>query len=773
MLEQLFTAIILTSVVGAALTIILILIKPVTQKRFSSRWHYYMWLAVLILMVCPVRFGLPAETPPALSQAEQTQPEIIQTSSETETQNIQATVSENIDITQNAAKQTETFEHISSFAGIPENMLAPASRVWIIAAALLLAYKIISYIIFIIKIKKNSWEIPRSYEKNTTDIHCQPQYFLPPCDIYASIKNFTNRNISIRISRNLSSPLITGLFRPILLLPDIKMTEEQLNNILLHEMTHFKKHDILYKWFAAFVKSVHWFNPTIYFINRQIDMECEISCDLTATQDMSQEEKLSYINTILDLLSEANKKTVPLTTGMTGNMKILKRRFTMIKNKKEPGRLTRIISAVSAVLIVFCALFASGVSADEIFNNKYNINVINDGQKIELRHKPFVENNTVYLPLREMLNLENVDNDNITYDNGYVQFLIYSADYDGTRPDGSEFWINRVRVGSPYAYIRGHNYGSTENTELLAAPVIKNGTAYAPYDLFYKLHESYQEIFSTLQVTAENMKYPDSVISGILYENSDLNFKITLPLSWMDIAEPKFYAFDLGDSIQFVHRATYDKYKAGTLFYINRYLQILRDEEIGAVVPQQFLAYQGGCTYIMTTPSDVQYPIWTDRDEEDIPIAAEYEAMASDLDFIKNSFDNIIKITNDGDSQPPAESETDTMANPQYTVRTFFNAFEANDFDLMKSCCTTNGARFFDENSHNVFGMTECRLKNLYIDPLEYAKSSNDFNVRVTVDMKPAQNSVYAPDQTEATFYVCLLRRPDGRYLIHEFATGV
>ena len=35
----------------------------------------------------------------------------------------------------------------------------------------------------------------------------------------------------------------------------------------------------------------------------------------------------------------------------------------------------------------------------------------------------------------------------------------------------------------------------------------------------------------------------------------------------------------------------------------------------------------------------MQYPIWVDRDEEDIEIAAEYERMFADIDFIANSFD--------------------------------------------------------------------------------------------------------------------------------------
>ena len=86
-----------------------------------------------------------------------------------------------------------------------------------------------------------------------------------------------------------------GIFRPVLVLPDRQITAEQLDNILRHEMTHFRRKDLLYKWFAVFVKCVHWFNPAVYYISRQIGIECEISCDLAVVSGMSQEEKRSYV----------------------------------------------------------------------------------------------------------------------------------------------------------------------------------------------------------------------------------------------------------------------------------------------------------------------------------------------------------------------------------------------------------------------------------------------------------------------------------------------
>ena len=90
----------------------------------------------------------------------------------------------------------------------------------------------------------------------------------------------------------------------------------------------------------------------------------------------------------------------------------------------------------------------------------------------------------------------------------------------------------------------------------------------------------------------------------------------------------------------------------------------------------------------------------------------------------------------------------------------------------MKNYCTEKCIQDFFGDGY-VFGMTQASLVGLYIDPLEYAKSSNDFVVQVGVEMQPAPNSVYLPEQTATSFYLILLRQEDGSYRIDEFATGL
>ena len=59
MLVYIFKAFLLTSLVGTALTLLLTAIKPITRKFLSSKWHYYLWLIVLVAMIVPFRFTEP------------------------------------------------------------------------------------------------------------------------------------------------------------------------------------------------------------------------------------------------------------------------------------------------------------------------------------------------------------------------------------------------------------------------------------------------------------------------------------------------------------------------------------------------------------------------------------------------------------------------------------------------------------------------------------------------------------------------------------------
>ena len=375
MIENIFRAIFITSIVGSALTVALALLKPLTKRVFGYTWHYYIWLAVLLVMIMPVRFSMPQRNSEPVNEAAVQSVQSVNSSDDYRADAQQQTET-NI-VTGNTAERTA--EIIKPVVNSDRNIIG---YIWFFGAALFIIIDLVSYLRLIVMVRKN-----------TSVISC------------AEVSEIYGAALTVRKGKGLSSPFIMGVFKPVLVLPETELSSEQLDNILRHEMTHFRRRDILYKWFAVLVSCIHWFNPFVYYVLHQINTECEISCDLSVVKDMSSEEKISYVNTIIALLSSERSKRIPLTTQMASGKAALKRRFTMIKNLKATGKAASVTSAITAAVMLVTTVFASGVIANEAgAHSAGDIAVLMNGQEVRLESNPFIDNQEVYVPLRETLN---------------------------------------------------------------------------------------------------------------------------------------------------------------------------------------------------------------------------------------------------------------------------------------------------------------------------------------------------------------------------------
>lgn len=618
MLEKLFQAMFLTSCIGTALSLILLMLKPVTKKYFSSNWHYYIWLVVLFVMMLPVRFPLPTDTPPMTTTPIQT---AMLPAPQT---NVPAHLEP-----QETAQPIQTAPTPATLILLKtlwENQSMIFPLLWLAVAAGLLLLKLLNYAAFLHSVRKHSSIIP--------------------CPALAA---FTDRKILVRISDRVHSPLIVGVLKPTLLLPETEMTPQQLEHVLAHETTHLKRKDICYKWFVSFVKCIHWFNPMIYIVQHQINLECEISCDLAVTKYMNETETRGYADTILMLLTAGRSKPIPLTTGMTGSKKNLKRRFIMMKNKKNVSKLTSALSVILAAALLSTTIFASGALSYFIADD-YTIEITNNGEKIMLSGKPFIENGCVYVPLRETLEKAGFHdgNSDIRWDDGKIEVAIMQST--------GEAGLFHMEIGKQNVALR-HIDAAALHTAAIDDPAM--------------------------------------IRTGIIMENPPVlkGWTTYVPTENLNYMLYNFFNIRTAD----------------------------------------------GSLYNLT------YSIYD-----------------------KNNND----ITTQFDAAKQTQQEAELMKNPEYTAANFFAAFENSNFEAMKKYCTDNCiAAYFKENA--VFGMKKATLELMDIDPLEYAKSSNDFNVFVTVSMTPHEQSVFDQNQTSTSFYVCLVRQPDGRYFIDSFATGL
>ncbi|WP_053956382.1 M56 family metallopeptidase/LCP family protein [Inediibacterium massiliense] len=330
----LFKAILITSAVGSVLAALLLLLKPITTRCFGSTWQYYAWAIVLIVMMLPITIRLPQVTtniaPDVSLNTEQT---FTETTVPGELENVQQIPIPAVN-TKSLGQSTVNVLKDISF-GITDMMC----YAWLVGLMLILGINLIRYLIFL-----------RAIHKNSVIISCH---------------GIDAEKITTRKTSMIDAPLMVGIFSPLLLLPDIEISQENLNYILLHELTHYRRHDLWYKWFSMIVNTVHWFNPFAYIVSRQIDQECEISCDLSVVADMDEKEQKNYMNTILALVSQTKTNTKLFSTAMASNKNEIKRRFTMIKNATKKSKITILCSVITACIILGASIFASGVLSDK------------------------------------------------------------------------------------------------------------------------------------------------------------------------------------------------------------------------------------------------------------------------------------------------------------------------------------------------------------------------------------------------------------------------
>ena len=614
MIGELFKAILITSLAGTALAVVISLLRPITKKLFGYSWHYYIWLCVLFVMLMPVRFNVNTMPAPNIAtQTVQTQQTVVGERPETTENVVQTAPAQKPQLLQ---KATVIWDRIIY------NRMNILAYLWLIGAIALMLLNVVRYVRLNIKIRKNSEVIscPETGE-------------------------YIDRKINVRVWENIASPFMTGIFRPTLILPKTELSGEQLHNILRHEMTHFKRHDILYKWFAEFVKCIHWFNPMAWYVSKQIAAECEISCDMSVTKNMTDSEEMSYISTIISLLPTEKSKQLPLTTQMASSKKFLKRRFIMIKNKKTTSRFMSVLSAVIAVIMLSTTVFASGILSD-LTTDDYTIEITNNGEKIELKNKPFIENGEVYVPLREVIDKSFSKDDGVTdikWNDGTIDVTI--AYYQG------ESGMYRLKIGSNLLGLKhisfdehDKNFDEIENNVgisqgLKQTPVLKKSTTYIP------LRNASYMLFGFTNRRDEN-KVPRELTYDVYDKSGNIidysgfyhivvgEYTIKIPESWSG----KYSVETASDMVSFVQKAAYDKYGIGTLFRIEKTNAENADEILNMLGGSRLLYKDDMYAYIFEVPTDVQYPVWEGRDENDIEIAAEYEKMFKDVAQIAGSF---------------------------------------------------------------------------------------------------------------------------------------
>ncbi|MBS1759855.1 MAG: M56 family metallopeptidase [Bacteroidetes bacterium] len=164
------------------------------------------------------------------------------------------------------------------------------------------------------------------------------------------------RNINIRFSKLIKSPLTVGFYKPLILLPLAvinQLTTQQIEAVLLHELAHIKRYDYLINICVQFVNTILYFNPFVKFLCRELELEREKSCDELVLQfEYNAYHYASALLTIGKNMTTPNSLSLPAVNKRS----LLLQRVELILDKK-----TKSVFSVSKLLSfmagIFCLLF--------------------------------------------------------------------------------------------------------------------------------------------------------------------------------------------------------------------------------------------------------------------------------------------------------------------------------------------------------------------------------------------------------------------------------
>jgi cell division protein FtsI (penicillin-binding protein 3) len=88
-------------------------------------------------------------------------------------------------------------------------------------------------------------------------------------------------SVEIRSTAALDTPAVTGVFRPVILLPREAdtWTDERRELVIAHELAHVARRDCLASVIAQIAVAMHWFDPLAWLCARRLRMERELAAD--------------------------------------------------------------------------------------------------------------------------------------------------------------------------------------------------------------------------------------------------------------------------------------------------------------------------------------------------------------------------------------------------------------------------------------------------------------------------------------------------------------
>ncbi|WP_313433031.1 M56 family metallopeptidase [Siminovitchia terrae] len=280
------------TVAGSVVLLLSFLITYVTKESLSAKWSYWSRKMSLFFFLVPIFF-----TTEFLSIFRKENPDI--------------------------SFGSQSVIHQNTLS-LPLTFVQVLFAVWITGVIVTSVWAFFSYQRFMKKMKASCFilseesEVRKLFNKNVNRMNLSTAIEIAYC----------NCNMS---------PVFIGIFKPIIVLPIYKIPNDELDMIIKHELIHFKKKDLWIRRAVLIASIVHWYNPFVYLLQKEVHLWSELSCDEDVVMEMSQTERKKYGETILNMIERANLHPDSYFLGVffsTEQLNLKRRLIKMLHVKK-------------------------------------------------------------------------------------------------------------------------------------------------------------------------------------------------------------------------------------------------------------------------------------------------------------------------------------------------------------------------------------------------------------------------------------------------------
>ena len=170
----------------------------------------------------------------------------------------------------------------------------------------------------------------------------------------------------VRASAMIASPMVTGVWRPTLLLPAgfvEQATAEQLRLVFLHELMHVRRRDLWWDWLVYGLLAVHWFNPVLWWAAYRVAGDRELACDAAVLARLTPSERHAYGHALLDMFQRYREPTwAPGLAAIAEKRSLLERRIAMITGFRSMPRWAMAVGVLAVAGLAAVSLTNASIS---------------------------------------------------------------------------------------------------------------------------------------------------------------------------------------------------------------------------------------------------------------------------------------------------------------------------------------------------------------------------------------------------------------------------